>query len=243
MTDTENLRKKWARTGCRFAIEPISEDVDLEQLIIDTTQAVPFDPTLLWGMISWIINYADLINIHRLLRKSALADIPVLGVTCDIAMQNNADKKLHYILNKCTASNPHRILFNVMTETSVAQEHEKTDSLPVFTKWGLYCSTVTIKNDMLLNRERICKENPQLGIRALFGANVRADILFSLKKIKETHLCELARIIGMSYQPVYAEIENLARNNLVSIRLCGRNKMASLTPRMEKLLKIFPGGV
>jgi len=81
------LSKQWARIGYRINSRPSKDFVDVEKLIIQTSIEGRNDPTLYWGMLAWIIQHGDLINVPRLSRYLTEGDSAVIGATMDLRSQ------------------------------------------------------------------------------------------------------------------------------------------------------------
>ena len=129
-----------------------------------------------------------------------------------------------------------------MKETKVTAALETKNCLPIFKKWGVYTSTVTLKEDALVTRASLLKKNQNLAIRAVFGANTRSEILFALSRVTYAYVSQLADLIGLSYQPVYAEIEHLTLNGMIDSKYIGKMKLVSLSERTIEFIKLLPVG-
>ncbi len=232
------LMANWKHVGFRFNIGTSKDNIDIEKLIVETSRVGRNEPVLIWGMLAWIVQYGDLINVSRLSRLLKEGDMAVLGAIIEIAISKGADNKLAHIAGKCKGNKQAEILFPIMKESKITEKIEKDDGLDVFKKWGLYCSNISDKSDALNTREFVLKHNPNLAIRALFGSNVKAEILYQLSHISKSYINELARLIGMSYQPVYAEVERMILNKLLLSETVGKLRLVSLNPKILQLLSI-----
>ena len=240
MTNKSLLQKSWKRAGFRFSCPASKTQIDIEQLMVNTVTSGRDEPVLIWALLTWIIYYADLINIHRLIRMLNSEMDSIIGALCEIALEKGADAKLNYIIGNCKPKDKPEILLNIIKESKVASKNEKGSSLPVFNKWGLYCSTITIKEDALFNRQYVLRNNKNLAIRAVFGANTKSEILNILTLIPKAYITQMVKEIKLSYQPVYAEVENLLRNKIIECEQIGRVKLVSLTKRTLRFLKALP---
>jgi len=127
-----------------------------------------------------------------------------------------------------------------MDKSKITAQIEKENSLEAFKKWGLYCSTISDKSDAMFTRQHILEHNFNLFLRGLFGANIRAEILFHLSQIPKSYIKELSRLIGMSYQPIYAEVEKMVLNNILQSETIGKMKLVSLNPKVLEMLHLIP---
>jgi len=237
---TLKLQKFWKRIGFRFSCPASEEPVDVEQLIVDSIIAGRDEPVLVWALLTWLIHYADLVNIHRLLRMLNREIDFILGAVCDIALEHGADAKLKYVIRHCKPNQKPEILFNIMKQTTIATKNEFENSVPVFIKWGLYCSSISVKEDALFNRHYVLRNNYNLAIRAVFGANTKAEIFTFLSVVPKAYVTQMVKEIKLYYQPVYSEVENLLKNKLVEYEPVGRIKLVSLTKDARHFLKALP---
>ncbi len=240
MTQIETIKRKWKKVGFRFNCRTAKEVVDVEQLIVDTVTAGRDEPVLIWGMVAWLIAYADLVNIARLLRMISPEIQPIIGSLFELAVENGADAKLKNVIRNCRPKRTPGILFTVMGKTRVTAKHEKTHSLSVFKKWGLYCSTISLKTDALYSRHFILQNNKNLALRAVFGANTKSEILHLLLQLPRAYISQVAREIQLSYQPVYAEVKHLLINQLIECEQIGRMRIISLSGKTVEFLKVLP---
>ncbi len=234
------LSSQWARIGFRINSKPFAEVVDIEKLIVRTSIEGRNEPTLYWGMLAWIVLYGDLINVSRLSRYLGEGDSAVIGATMDIAISKGADKKLSHIIDKCAKSETEKSLFHIMETNKITAQIEKENGLVAFKKWGINCSTISDKSDAMFTRQYILEHNFNLFLRGLFGANIRAEILFHLSQVSKSYIKELSRLIGMSYQPIYAEVEKMVLNNILRSETIGKMKLVSLSPKVLEMLHLKP---
>lgn len=233
----EEIKSKWSRLGFRFFEKPSKAPVDPEQLILETSVSGRVDPVLFSALLTWIIHFSDLINTARLSRLLKKADSSVMGLILDIALQNHSHRKLIQVLGKCAPKNNPEILFSVMNNMQTTRDSEIENAINVGKKWGLFVSDIPIKQDALHNKAWVLKHNPNLYFRALFGPNIKAEIFYQLSVLKESYIQQLARIIGVSYQPVYAEVQEMIDNRFLNMRAIGRTKLVSMNPVFEQHLQ------
>jgi len=234
------LRASWCKLGIRFGTEPYPEDVDPEKLIVETTYAGRNETRLLWAMLTWIVQFADLLNSARLVRMLPEADIAVLGAVLSIAIKNNADKKLNNIIKKCKPKPEPEILFHSMAAMNVTAQHEKDNALDDFKAWGLFSSTIRLMDDAIETSKTVLQRNKNLAFRAAFGPSIRSDLLFWLSQHAHTSIRAAAQAINLSYQPVYAEALRLTRNGLVACERIGHVNVLSLTEKSRLFLAALP---
>jgi hypothetical protein len=236
----EPLYRQWKKTGIAFNVPEAQQPVDLEKVLLETAAAGRQEARLLWGMLTWVIQAGDLINISRLSRLTASGNNAVLGAVLALALERGADRKLKTVMQLCRPLDPPEILFAKMSEMECTRNQERENGLPEFKAWGLYSSTVRIMDDAIAPRPRILRSNRNLACRAVFGAGIKAEIIFWLSNQAKTSILELSRRIGFSYQPVHAEVSALIKNRMLDCEFYGRVKAVSLSVEGRKFLKAMP---
>lgn len=231
MTNADELRAAWRRLGYRFASDKSATEADLERLIVASIRVGQEQPDLYWAGVTWLVGYGDLLSIRRF-HRLVPADLGhVAGAMLDVAVESGADRRLQLVSRMWRPAQVPQILFSVMGIAHSTREHEKDNCLPVFAKWGLWCSSTSVKVDALESRRAVLKANRILACRALLGTGVRADILALLSDGTRSYIRQLATRLDYSYQPVHSEIQHLARNDMVQTERVGTASMVSLTPR------------
>jgi hypothetical protein len=235
--EIELLYQKWVRLGWMAAGTMFEQEIDIEGLIVETTHKAWQDGRLFKWFLTWLRDYNDLINIKRLLRILDEADTAVLGAALDIAMENGANPNLHTVTKRCKRKPRPEVLFTGMEEVFTFMEQEKKNCLPVYKKWGLYCTLLEFYDDARRTREWVLKNNANLALRALFGQNIRAEIIYCILRNANLAIKNLANKIGYAYSPVYNEIELLIKSGFV-IRDIEHWHSLRLSPRTEAVLKV-----
>jgi len=231
-----SLRQKWCRVGYRFNSSAYKNNVDIETLIWESVVAGRYDSDLMWAVLTWLCENSDLLNISRFSRILAKNCPPYFGTLIEIALSNGADSKIKSLINRCKPLQKREVLFDSLATSELLSKREIENALPVFLKYGYYCSHYTIKRDALHNRAYLLSKNKNLSLRAILGATTKADILFTLSQVSETTINQLASTIGFSYQPVYAEVEKLIKNGYLGCKTWGRVKVVSLSKNGFALL-------
>jgi hypothetical protein len=226
--------------GYRFAVPRYGSPVDVERVIGDSISAGRDEPDLFWALVTWLTAFGDLVNIHRLWRMVPHDQTHVAGAAMELAVDKGADKRLSLVAERCKPLAAPELLFTVMRSTRATEEYEREHGLPLFSRWGLLCSSVTVKDDALTLRSTVLKENPNLALRAIFGPGARADVLFALMGASRTYIQQIANTTGFSYQPVHAEVRQLERNGLVSCARLGTATLVTLSPAAQRFLKALP---
>lgn len=210
------LYQKWIRLGWMATGTTYDTEIDIEELIVETTIVARQDGRLFKWFLTWLRDYNDLINVKKLLRILDKADTAVLGAALEIAIDNGANHNLHTVLKKCSRKNKPEILFTGMEDVFTFAEQEKSKGLPVYRKWGLYCTLLEFYDDAKRTREFVLNNNINLSLRALFGTNIRAEIVYCLLKNANLAIKNISQKIGYAYSPVYNEIELLIKNGFIT---------------------------
>lgn len=235
----DRLFSAWSRLGIRLTASGKHVDVDPERILVDTTHIGRYNSRLMFSMLTWVRDNADLIISQKLINMLNEADTSVLGAVLSIALQNGADKKLNTVIHHCKKRKKPEILFHTMKKKALLYSQEISETHKEWKKWGLFCSEISFFDDALFNREYILKKNKTLAIRALFGSNLRAEILFMLYKKSNSYIRAISRSTGFSYFPVQMEVKNLLRNGLLDSISYGRTNVLSLNHSMKNVLKFI----
>jgi predicted GNAT family N-acyltransferase len=230
------LYQKWAKFGWLVSEPTYEGEVDLEELIAETTWAARYDGRLMKWLMTWFKDYGDLVNKKRLLRYMKDTDTAVLGAIIGIAMNRGADKNFKTVLAKCRAHKPVEVFQKGMEDAEIYIEGQKKYGKPEFKKWGFYCTMIEFYTDAQRGREWILKNNELLGLRAIFGVNIRSEIIYTLHIFNGIAIRKLSKLIGYAYSGVYREIENMATNGLIEEN-SGNGRILKLSEKMNNLLK------
>jgi hypothetical protein len=242
MTYSQNeidlLYRKWIRLGWMAAGEIFDREIDIEELIVETSIKARQDGRLYKWLLTWVRDYNDLINVKKLLRILDKADTAILGAVFDIAIEHGANPNLRTITKKCHRKVHPEVLFTGMEDVFTFIEQETKNSLPVYKKWGIYCTLLEFYEDARRTREWVLQHNTNLALRALFGPNIRAEIIYCLFKNTNLAIKNIAKKIGYAYSPVYNEIEQLIKSGFV-MQVKGQWHSLQLSQKTEKILNAF----
>lgn len=229
------LYQKWIRLGWMATGTMYDTEIDIEELIVETTVFSRQDGRLFKWFLTWLRDYNDLINIKRLLRIIYKADTAILGAALDIAIENSGNHNLRTLINKCKKNEHPEVLFTGMEDVFTFVEQETNNGLPIYKKWGLYCTQIQFYEDAKRTREWVLKNNQILALRALYGPNMRAEIMYCLLVNSNFAIKNISKKIGYAYSPVYNEIELLIKNGFV---IKDKNQWHSLhlSQRTQKIL-------
>lgn len=201
----EDLFSKWGKLALKEEMHTIyKHEIDLEELIVQTTLVAHEDEMCFQVLTTWVRDFGDLINKRRLLKILKNSDSAILKLVLEIGGEH---QDYTAIINKCN---------------SLSKE--------VCNK---FYALGFLKN-AFRDREWLLKSNKSLAIRAVFGANIRSEIL-SLLNGTEIGIRQLSRRLGYAYSGVYREIDILEKNGLL-IERHGNGRIISLSPKMNKIL-------
>jgi hypothetical protein len=237
----DQLYDKWMSLGMGMNGKHYVDDLDIEKTIAETTRTGRYESRILWAMLTWIVTCGDLINVSRMMHFLKTADEAVLGAILEIAVKNGADKKLLHIVKKCRPKEAAEILFPRMKKHGFAYAQELTETKEEWKKWGYYCSEISFMYDAILgDRMFIFKHQKNLAVRAIFGPNLRSEILYYLYKNSGTYIKAISKATGFAYFPVYNEIKELVRNGLLKSITYGRVNVVSLNDFMYQFIQSVP---
>ena len=231
------LYRKWAKFGWMVSEPTFHGDVDLEELIAETTHVARYDGRLMKWLLTWFKDFGDLVNKKRLLRFLKKADTAVLGIAIEIAMNRGADKNFKTVLTKCKPQKPAEVFQKGMEDVTIYAEGQKKFGQKEYLKWGFYCATIEFYTDALRSREWILKNNRLLALRAIFGVNIRSEIIHALEDNDGIAIQKLSKQTGYAYSGIYREIESLIINGLVE-EGTGKGRIVRLSDKMRNVIKI-----
>jgi len=231
----DKLYKMWGKLGWGNTIGLYNDEVDIEELIAETTFAARYDGRLLPALMTWIRDYGDLINKRKLLRFLNQADTALLGAVLEIAMKYGGSENFAPIIKQCHPLKSMEVLIKGVDDVETYITWQKEYSKEEFRKWGFYCATIDFYEDAFRAREWILQNNRILVLRAVFGANIRSEILFCLEKHSKMGIRALSKELGYAYSGVYREIEDFQRNGLM-IEEKRHGRIVKLSGKMKKIL-------
>jgi hypothetical protein len=128
-----------------------------------------------------------------------------------------------------------------MKQYAFSYKQELELSKEEWSKWGYYCSEISFYFDAMTgDRNFIFSRNKNLAIRAIFGTNLRSEIIYFLYKNSNAYIKAIADATGFAYFPVHNEIKNLVRNGILNSTSYGRVNVVSLNKTMFDFLQKAP---
>lgn len=242
-----DLYKKWKKLGMGFAGAPeMRSPVDLELLLINTAKEGRNDSRLLFGMRGWLLYHHDLVNTQRLIRlikekiKKGEAT-SVLGAILDSVVRDKPRSALKNTLKYCRKNTAHEFVFPRISQSKVLSELNEQENHPVWKNWNLVSREMEDAKGAIRSRPYILRRNKNLLLRALIGNGVRAEILNYFINRGKGNILEIAKTIGLSYEPVYSELQQFKDLNLIQEEPGGRGKarIFSFNPRAKKSFSLL----
>lgn len=231
---------RWARLGVLFGVAPAAEPVDVEELLIDTVQEAPDHPRLFWAAASWLSVHHRLVNLRRLgKRLRGLPETAVAGALLSVVDAQVPGRPFQGLLVHCQPLPEPRPLFTVIARSPVLRAKVARAAHPLFRQWGLLQDEVSLRLGSVRPAAWILQHNPHLRLRALFGADLRADILATLRT-EAMSVAELARRLGATYAATHEAVWALQAGLLVTARPQGRQKRVALPPPVRRWLDRAP---
>ena len=122
------------------------------------------------------------------------------------------------------------------TMKAQAIEHQEN----VNRRWNLYFVSLRIKTDAVLNRKSVLKNNPNLARRALFGVEMRTEILNFLLWKGSSFPAEISKSLGYQYHRVIEDIQRLIRDGALIDSVSGKKRELRISPDFYNYLNIIP---
>lgn len=235
---SENLRKIWTQLGVGFN-EPFSKKnvIDLERTILDTTVAGRQDSRLLFGLRGWLLKHHDLVNGSRLIRLAKQAETTaVLGAIIDSVVEKEPRSVLIATRRYCKKSLQPEFLFYRIAQSKVEATINKRECLEVWRRWNLISNEMSSMEGVIFEKGYVLKHNPNLALRALFGAGTRAEVFGYFLQHMEGNAMEICKALNQSYQPVYSELTAISRIGLGKAKKVGASKIFRVSSHFIKML-------
>lgn len=129
-----------------------SNEIDIENLIAETTKYCRYSGRLTWILVDWIIRNIDDIKIDKLLEATSInGDITVLGLISDLANQKRENPNFKYLIKSSKPNIKKEVFFYRVSKSKLASRLTVEQNLPIFDKWNFYCNEVrylTTKNEL-----------------------------------------------------------------------------------------------
>lgn len=213
----DKLSESWLSLGIAFATET-NEIADPEVTLIKTLSILQQERKFLGLILAWIEEYGDLIHIERI---KALAknlhpiEIAWLG---GIALHaTKFDRRWDVIVHFARKNRQtYKRRFQTSELDMMAAERKGFDKK--FKTFGLTIPIFEIsKKSKILNRSHTLNKHTWLKLRALFGANWRADIAWMMLKNTSQTPYQIAKTLACNIETAYRNWYSLKEANVVGL--------------------------
>lgn len=209
----------WSKLGIAFADEPALGPVDPEMTILLSLGHAYEHRKTLRLIADWLSEYADLVHVERLLslvrrdqwhdHEEDLGAVRILGGLAD-RMVARGDRRWQVIVREC-----HSRLEGAAKALAVSEADRflasRDGADPYFEKFGTTMPSLEDTKGAfqrspakkLRTREHILATNPWLRLRALLGANWRADVLFVILAALAGNAHQTSQLLGCSYETAH----------------------------------------
>lgn len=242
-----DLYKKWKKLGVGFAGAPeVRFFIDVEKLLMDTAKEGRVDSRLLFGMRGWLLNNHDLVNGQRLIRlikqeTKKGESTSVLGAVLDSVVREKPRSALKNVLKYCKRNDQREFVFPRIAESKVLSRLNEEENHPVWESWNLISREMEEARGVLRRRSYVLRRNKNLLVRALIGNGVKAEILNYFLNRGKGNTLEIAKAIGLSYEPVYSELQQFKDLQLIQEEQGGqgRARIFCFSPRAQKAFSLL----
>lgn len=238
-----DLRACWSRLGFHYGGEMAASPPQLEELLLASLGEVREDPRLFLGVATWLQSYGFLLDGHHLVKlrgKISGEHSALLGAL----LTASSNPHLKGLLGSCEPLGEEEILFRVMEEREVLRERVQTGALPEIRRWGFLVEDLTLKPDALRPSSWVLRQNPELKIRALLGANLRGSVVHHLIEAgRGLSISALAREIRRPYPSVHAAVQALVSVGMLEREEKGRSVLVSVPRDVAAWLMGYPAAL
>jgi hypothetical protein len=236
----ESLFSSWARLGINFpGFKPSSQEPLVEDLIAATTVIGRYEPRLLECMAGWLFKHSDLVNTSLMHKRIKNSEAAVLGIILEM-LHSKESTKLRQLAKYCKPKSKAEMLFYT-AETSATMKAEAVQkATSVNKRWNVYFASFRIKTDSVLDRRQVLKNNPNLARRAIFGNDLKTEILNFLITKGMSYPAEITKYLGYRYHQVFTNIQELIKDGLVIDTALKKRKKIHISPLFQNYLTALP---
>jgi len=236
----DSLYEKWNHLAGAFPAMGCSlQEPLLEELIAETSVIGRYEPRLIEIMAGWIQENGDLINTVLMSKFIPSGDSSVIGLLTDLLDSKEA-LKFKNLQKYCVPKEQPEMLYHEANSSPTLKAKAVETETEINRKWNLYYVSLRIKTNAIYNRQWVLKNNPNLARRALFGAEMRTEILNYLLSRERSFTAEIARTFGYRQHRVAEEIDRMIKEGIVKEYPSGRKKEIAMQPEFGKYLGLIP---
>jgi len=137
------LFQQWNKFDSKVFVPEIkpTENINIENLIAETTMYCRYSGRLTWILIDWLIRYIDIIDSEKLLNATLdKGDITILGLVSDLAKQKRNNLKFEYLIKASKPNGKKEVFFYRVLKSKLASKLTIEQTLPIYDKWNFYCN-------------------------------------------------------------------------------------------------------
>ena len=226
------VASQWIRVGGELPGRRSLQPVLIEDLVAHTACVARDEARLFWVAASWLARHGTWIDLRRL--RSALKALDpesraVAGSLLSVAAHESPIAiRLVAAAGRARALSPARPLFRIVEATPGLAELVHVNSLPLFTRWGLWQEDITLKRDAIRPTAAILAECPELRLRAALGPGLEAMVVAHTLS-QPVHAKALAERLGATFAAVHETAQALVHRGVLQAEIQGRARMLSPT--------------
>ena len=137
---------------------------------------------------------------------------------------------LKYVIKYCHPFTKSDFIFDSVRSSKTISQLNQSENLPLWKKWNLISREMSDMQGAICEKKFVLKHNPQLALRALFGAGLKAEVLSFFLNHRKGNARQIALAIGLSYEPVYSELIQFVKIGLAEEIKKGQSRIFSLRP-------------
>jgi hypothetical protein len=139
------LFQYWNKYDSKVLVSEViqANEIDIENLIAETTKYCRYSGRLTWILVDWIIRNIDEINVGKLLEVTSInGDITVLGLISDLANQKRENANFEYLIKSSKPNEKKEVFFYRVSKSKLASRLTIEQNLPIYDKWNFYCNEI-----------------------------------------------------------------------------------------------------
>jgi hypothetical protein len=129
----------------------------------------------------------------------------------------------------------------VFAENPVLREKVREGALPTFRRWGLWQDDVSLRAGAVRPVSWVLARCPEFRSRAIFGANLEAEVLDLLLALPAT-VADLSEILETTYASVHDAAARLLARGWLRRTRAGRRQVLAVRDELRGWHAAFPTG-
>ncbi len=216
----DKLIENFAALGIAYNCQKPNFYADPEQSLIDSIGIMSRDHKTLKLVICWLQNYEDFIHLERLKALIKVAPTTTKAWLGGIAQSMYA-RRWASIIRELDGV----VLKNTEPNEFLELQVKRLGADPNFKNFGIHIPLLDLTGieKKLLTREHVLKRHFWLRLRALFGANWRADIAWQMHLDPNQTPYQVAKILGCNTETAYRNWKALQQANAVEFFMLPKN--------------------